>query len=253
MPYQTRTIQTSFPEDRWVQAYEIMPTARGVVHHVIVSIDGTEADEDSITESGATGFWAVYVPGYSYRVYPKGFARKLPACAKVNFQIHYTPNGQATNDQLKLGLIFSKPAPQYEIHTLGIPQLKLDIPPRVHRHVETAYYHVTRDMEVTGYQGHTHLRGIAFRYDLIRTNGETETLLAMPNYDFNWQLQYDYMTPKFIPAGSTIRVMATYDNSADNPANPDPDQEVKWGLQTRDEMMVGYVEYYRPRPLVEIW
>jgi len=252
MPYQYRTIQTSFPEDRWVQACEIMPTARGVVHHVIVSIDGQGTDENSADESGATGFWAVYVPGYSYEIYPKGYARKLPAGAKLKFQIHYTPNGHATNDQLKIGLVFSKQAPQYEIHTLGIPQLKLDIPPGVHRHVETACYHVTRDMEVTGYQAHTHLRGIAFRYDLIKANGAQETLMDLPKYDFNWQLLYDYVTPKFIPAGSTIRAMAVYDNSKDNPANPDPSREVKWGPQTRDEMMIGYVEYFWPQPVREI-
>lgn len=252
MPYQNRTIQTSFPEDRWVQACEVMPTARGVVHHVIVSIDGQGTNESLTAESGATGFWAVYVPGYSYEIYPKGYARKLPAGAKLKLQIHYTPNGQATNDQLKIGLIFSKQAPQYEIHTLGIPQIKLDIPPEVHRHVETAYYHVTRDMEVTGYQAHTHLRGIAFRYDLITTNGTQETLLDMPKYDFNWQILYSYVTPKFIPAGSTIRAMAVYDNSTDNPANPDPSREVKWGPQTRDEMMIGYVEYFWPQPVIEI-
>jgi thiol-disulfide isomerase/thioredoxin len=247
MPYQHRTIQTSFPEDRWVQAYEIMPTARSVVHHAIVSLQADTKDADSLGELGATGFWAVYVPGYTYRIYPRGYARKLPAGAKLNFQIHYTPNGQATQDQLKIGLIFSKQPPQYEIHALGIPQPGIDIPAGVHRHVETAEYHVSADMNVTGYQAHTHLRGKAFRYELIATNGETETLLDIPNYDFNWQLQYDYVQPRFIPAGSTIKVLAVYDNSVDNPANPDPTKNVKWGDQTYDEMLIGYVEYYRPR------
>ena len=211
MPYQNRTIQTSFPEDRWVQAYEIMPTARGVVHHAIVSLAGQETNGTATAESGATGFWAVYVPGYSYEIYPPGYARKLPAVAKLRFQIHYTPNGQPTNDQLKIGLVFAKQPPQYEIHALGIPQINLDIPPGAHHHGEAAYYHVTRDMAVTGYQAHTHLRGIAFRYDLITTNGDTETLLDLPRYDFNWQLLYAYATPKLIPAGSTIRATAVYD------------------------------------------
>jgi hypothetical protein len=193
MPYQFRSIQTSFPEDRWIQAYEIMPTARSVVHHVIVSLQTDGGDTNSLSESGATGFWAVFVPGYTYRVYPRGYARRLPAGAKLNFQIHYTPNGLATQDQLKIGLIFSKQPPQYEIHTLGIPQFNLDIPPGVHRHVETAEYRVPEDMNVTGYQAHTHLRGKAFRYELIKTNGESETLLDIPKYDFNWQIQYDYV------------------------------------------------------------
>lgn len=249
MHYQYRTIETSFPEDRWVQAYQIMPTARSVVHHVIVSLETNGEDADSLLESGATGFWAVYVPGFDSRVYPPGFARKLPAGTKLKFQIHYTPNGHATEDQVKIGLVFAKQPPQHEIHTLGIPQFKLDIPPGVHRHLEIAEYHVANDMQVTGYQAHTHLRGIAFRYQLIKTNGETETLLDLPRYDFNWQLQYNYIHPKLIPAGSTIKVFAVYDNSADNPANPDPTKEVKWGYQTFKEMMIGYVEYYRPTPV----
>ena len=251
MPYQYRTIQTRFPEDRWIQAYEIMPTACSVVHHVIVSLQTDGEGTNLLSESGATGYWAAYVPGYTHRTYPEGYARKLPAGAKLKLQIHYTPNGQATQDQLKIGLIFSKQPPQYEMHTLGIPQLGLNIPPGVHRHVETAKYHVTKNINVTGYQAHTHLRGIAFRYELVKPNGETETLLDIPKFDFNWQLQYDYVQPKFIPADSTIRVLAVYDNSADNPANPDPTKTVKWGQQTYDEMLVGYVEYYRPRILAE--
>ena len=246
MPYQFATIQTSFHEDRWIQAYEIMPTARAVVHHVVVSLQKDGADTNLLSESGVTGYWADYVPGDTYMVYPQGYARKLPADAKLNFQIHYTPNGQATQDQLKIGLVFSKQPPQYEIHMLGIPQLKLNIPPGVHRHVETAEYLVPEDINVLGYKAHTHLRGKAFRYELVKPDGETETLLDIPKFDFNWQLQYDYVQPKFIPAGSTIRVLAVYDNSADNPANPDPTKTVKWGPQTYDEMLIGYVEYYRP-------
>jgi hypothetical protein len=247
MPYQFRTIQTSFPEDRWIQAYEIMTSARAVLHHVVVSLQTDGKDADSFGESGVTGYWADYVPGDTHMVYPQGYARKLPAGAKLKLQIHYTPNGQATQDQLKIGLIFSKQPPRYEIHTLGIPQLGLEIPAGVHRHVETAEYRVPEDMNVTGYKAHTHLRGKAFRYELINTNGEVETLLDIPRYDFNWQLQYDYVRPKLISAGSTIRVMAVYDNSVDNPANPDPTKTVKWGPQTSDEMLIGYVEYYRAR------
>ena len=75
-------------------------------------------------------------------------------------------------------------------------------------------------------------------------DGKSETLLDIPHYDFNWQLQYQYAQPKFIPAGRTIRVTAIFDNSAGNPANPDPTKTVRWGQQTYEEMMVGFVDYY---------
>ncbi|HEU6448771.1 MAG TPA: redoxin domain-containing protein [Verrucomicrobiae bacterium] len=246
MPYQNQTVQTSFLEDKWVQGYQILPSSPAVVHHVIVSIE-SDADPDEKGEMGATGYWAAYVPGYSYQIYPPGFARLLPAGAKLHFQIHYTPNGRATTDRMKIGLIFAKEPPKYEIRVLGIPQLHLDIPPGVHRHVEFADHKVAENMNILGYQAHTHLRGKSFKYQLIHPDGNIETLLDIPHYDFNWQLQYDYARPKFVSAGSTLRVEAVFDNSEDNPANPDPTKEVKWGLQTDDEMLIGYIEYYVSR------
>jgi peroxiredoxin len=245
MQYQNETINTRFLEDRWVQAYEIMPTARSVVHHVIVTMHEKGTDTDK-SEGGINGFWAAYVPGNSYRIYPEGYARKLPAGATLRFQIHYTPNGQATEDQLKIGLIFARHPPQYEMHVIGIAQTNLNIPAGDPDHLETAQRLVSEDMNVTGYQAHTHVRGKAFKYELVKADGTAETLLDIPHYDFNWQLQYDYAQPKLIPSGSHIKVTAVYDNSVNNPANPDPTKNVKWGQQTYEEMMIGYVEYYTP-------
>jgi hypothetical protein len=247
MQYQYRTIRTSFPEDHWVQAYEIMPTARSVVHHVIVTVHEKGADAEK-SESGISGYWAAYVPGDSYRIYPNGYARKLPAGATLKFAIHYTPNGQATQDQLKIGLIFARHPSQYEIHVMGIAQTNLNIPAGDPNHLETAQRLVSEDMNVTGYQAHTHVRGKSFKYELLKADGTTETLLDIPHFDFNWQLQYDYAQPKLIPGGSHIKVTAVYDNSVNNPANPDPTRNVKWGPQTYEEMMIGYIEYYTPAP-----
>ena len=92
---------------------------------------------------------------------------------------------------------------------------------------------------------HMHVRGKSFQYQLTTADGRTESLLEIPHYDFNWQLRYDYAQPHVIPAGSTVKVTAVFDNSANNPANPDPTKTVRWGPQTSDEMMIGYVETYR--------
>jgi hypothetical protein len=245
MPYQRAVIETSFPEDRWVQAYEVAPSARAVVHHVIVNMH--EKGSKLIgRENGAEGFWAAYVPGNSYRVMPEGFAKRLPAGAKLTLQIHYTPNGKATQDQIKIGLIFAKQPPQYEMHVTSLAQPRLSIPPGAANHVVTKEQVIPANMMLTGYMAHMHVRGKAFKYEVTTPDGKSETLLDIPRYDFNWQLQYDLAQPKFLPAGSTVKITAVFDNSVGNPANPDPSRTVHWGEQTYDEMMIGYVEHFTP-------
>ncbi len=247
MPYQNVTVQTNLTEDRWIQSYEITPTDRSVVHHVIVKVinKGGAATEDEV-RSEREGFWAAYVPGNSYRVLPDGFAKKLPAGASIHFQIHYTPNGKATQDQLKIGLKFADKAPQYEIHVLGLANPKLNIPAGAANHVETSQQPVPVDMTLSGYMAHMHVRGKSFKYEVTYPDGSQETLLDIPRYDFNWQLQYILSKPKIIPKGSVVKTTAVFDNSANNPANPDPTKNVRWGQQTYDEMMIGYVEYFLP-------
>ncbi|CAN5911981.1 redoxin domain-containing protein [soil metagenome] len=247
MPYQNVTVQTNLAEDRWIQSYEITPTDRSVVHHVIVKVinKGGTATEDEV-RSEREGFWAAYVPGYSYRILPDGFAKKLPAGASIHFQIHYTPNGKATQDQLKIGLKFASKAPQYEVHVLGLANPKLNIPAGAANHVETTQQNVPVDMTLSGYLPHMHVRGKSFKYEVTYPDGSQETLLDIPRYDFNWQLQYILSKPKIIPKGSVVKTTAVFDNSANNPANPDPTKNVRWGQQTYDEMMIGYVEYFLP-------
>lgn len=243
MPYQYRVVETSFSDERWVQAYEIRPTVPAVVHHVIVSVHGRDEILSRQGDEGAQGFWAAYVPGNSHRIYPAGYARRLPAGAKVLFQIHYTPNGTAVDEQLRIGLLFAKEPPRHEVFALGIPQPRLRIPPGAASHVETARYRLPANVTVTALQAHAHLRGKAFKFELLRDDAAPETLLDLPRYDFNWQLQYNYAQPRALPAGATLKVTAMFDNSAQNPANPDPTKEVRWGQQTFQEMMIGYVEY----------
>lgn len=247
MPYQNVTVPTNLTEDRWIQSYEITPTDRSVVHHVIVKVinKGGTATEDEV-RSEREGFWAAYVPGNSYRVLPDGFAKKLPAGASLHFQIHYTPNGKATQDQLKIGLKFADKTPQYEMHVLGLVNPKLNIPAGAAAHVETTQQRVPADMTLSGYMAHMHVRGKSFKYEVAYPDGSQETLLDIPRYDFNWQLQYILSKPKIIPKGSTVKITAVFDNSTGNPANPDPTKNVRWGQQTYDEMMIGYVEYFLP-------
>ena len=197
-------------------------------------------------DEGREGYWAIYVPGNGACVYPEGFARKIPAGAKVSFQIHYTPSGKAKKERLKMGLVFAKQPPTHEVRTAPLANPRLSIPPGAARHVETHSQRVPFDMPIMGFMPHMHTRGVAFKYEVTYADGKTETLLDIPRYDFNWQLRYDYKQPKLIPQGSTMKITAVFDNSTGNKANPDPTKLVKWGSQTVDEMMIGYVEYFRP-------
>lgn len=245
MPYQHTVVETSFPEDRWVRAYEIIPTARQVVHHVIVKMHPKGAKIVDRGE-GSEGYWAAYVPGNSHRVLPDGFAKKLPAGARLSFQIHYTPTGKEVQDQLKIGILFAKEPPKFEVHIAALSNPRIRIPAGIANHVETFERKIPADMMFTAFMPHLHTRGKVFKYEVMFPDGRNEVLLDVPRYDFNWQLQYQYATPRRIPAGSTMKITAVYDNSAGNPANPDPTREIRWGPQTWDEMMIGYVEHYTP-------
>lgn len=245
MPYAHDVVETELTEDRWVQSYEILPSARDVVHHVIVRVH-EKGSEVRRADEGSEGYWAAYVPGNGANVYPEGFARKIPAGAKVSFQIHYTPSGVAKKERLKMGLVFAKQPPTYEVRTAPLANKRLAIPPGAPRHIEIHSQRVPFDMPVTGFMPHMHTRGVAFKYEVTYPDGKNEVLLDIPRYDFNWQLRYELKQPKLIPQGSTLKITAVFDNSTENKANPDPTKLVRWGSQTVDEMMIGYIEYFRP-------
>jgi Ca2+-binding EF-hand superfamily protein len=247
MPYVNLMVKTDFKEDRWVTATEIRPTFAEVVHHVLVFVvpPGEEGKRRNLNREDR-GFLAAYVPGNTYRIWRNGMAKHLPAGATLHFQMHYTPNGSAVRDQTKLGLTFAPKAPDNVVRIASLSNHKISIPPRAPNHAERKRLYIPTDVEVMSFLPHMHLRGKAFRYDLLDPDGNRSTLLDVPEYDFNWQLQYRYTKPRLIKGGSTIEAVAWYDNSADNPANPDPNRTVKWGDQTDEEMLVGYVEYYVP-------
>jgi Ca2+-binding EF-hand superfamily protein/mono/diheme cytochrome c family protein len=245
MPYAFDVVQTELPEDRWVKSYEILPSERDVVHHVIVQVH-EKGETATKRDEGTGGYWAIYVPGNGAHTYPEGFARQIPAGAKISFQIHYTPSGKAKKERLRLGLVFAAETPKYEVKTVGIAHQGISIPPGAERHVETKTQRIPFDMPLTSFMPHMHIRGAAFKYEVTFPDGKSETLLDIPRYDFNWQLRYDYKQPRLIPRGSTMKITAIFNNSASNRANPDPTKLVKWGSQTVDEMMLGYVEYFLP-------
>lgn len=250
MPYSNITVDTGLTEDKWVQGFEVQPTAREAVHHVLVFVRPPKNaaadaafDDDRAERSG---FFAAYVPGNSGQMYPTGMAKKLPAGSRLHFQIHYTPTGKATTDQIRVGIIYAKEEPKHIVQVAGISNPFINIPPGAANHQETAQIKVPFDAHVFQFMPHMHLRGKAAKYEAVYADGTTRTLLDIPRYDFNWQLVYRLAEPITVPAGTTLKVTMTFDNSTGNPANPDPTKNVRWGQQTYDEMMLGYIAYYTP-------
>lgn len=261
MAYQNVIVDAGITEDKWIRAMEIRPTAPQVVHHVLVFLlppaNLTKADADRAAgddESG--GFFAAYAPGGDAMICAEGFGTKIPAGSRLKFQLHYTPNGTATEDQTRLGIIFTDKEPTHLLHVAGIANPRLSIPPGDENFPVTATQTVQADTTVLAFFPHMHLRGKSFKYEAIYPDGRRETLLDVPRYDFNWQLSYRLAEPLELPKGTTLELTGCYDNSKNNPANPDPTKTVKWGPQTYDEMMLGYIEYYTAegadRPLSSI-
>lgn len=241
MPYQNVTVPTDYDDDRWVKALEVQPTAREVVHHVLVFAIPKGVPR-AIGEG--QGFFAAYVPGNNTLVYPEGYAKKLPKGSNLIFQIHYTPNGTATTDRTRLGLIFAAEAPRHEVKVAGLVNPTFSIPPgKADHEVVARLPYVPWDARILSFFPHAHLRGKAARYEVRLPDGTKKTLLDVPHYDFNWQLNYRYAEPVAVPRGSSLVYTAWYDNSEKNPANPDPKRTVRWGPQTYDEMHLGYLEY----------
>jgi Ca2+-binding EF-hand superfamily protein/peroxiredoxin len=248
MPYVIKRVPTNFKEDHWVDAIEVQPTARDVTHHVLVFVLPPGASQRDIADERG-GFFGIYVPGNSTLIYPEGFARKIPAGATLMFQLHYTPNGTATTDQTRIGFRFAKSTPKHEVKVAGIANPRLSIPPGATNHAETARVPIPTDVKVLAFLPHMHLRARACKYELVQADGTKRTLLDVPRYDFNWQLYYRLAEPVDASPGDRIEFTGWYDNSEANPANPDPKKTVRWGPQTFDEMLLGYVEYYVDGPL----
>lgn len=242
MPYQYVTVDTMLTEDRWIQGYQIIPGDSGVVHHVLVFVIDPKSNEKIRAHEG---FFAAYVPGFGAEMHPPGFAKRLPADSKLRFQMHYTPNGKATSDSTRIGFYFAKSPPVNEVKVASVSNNRFLIPPGAPNHEVVAQRATPADMTLLSFLPHMHVRGKSFRYEIDQPAG-TRVLLDIPRYDFNWQLQYRLKEPLHLPRGTVVRGVAHYDNSPGNKANPDPTKAVRWGDQTDEEMMIGYIEYYTP-------
>lgn len=244
VPYQRIRVPSHFEKDTWLEGMEVQPGNPRVVHHTIVYAEPPEkrGRRDWI-------FLAAYVPGLRCDALPENSAKLVPAGSDFIFEMHYTPIGSPQTDITKLGVLLADPERmEHEVVTCELGNIKFAIPPKEGAHVVTATSRpIEHDVTLISMSPHMHLRGKAFRYELVAVDGEREILLDVPAYDFNWQTRYVLKEPRTLPAGSTLHCRAVFDNSAENLANPDPTVTVRWGDQSWDEMMLGYFDLLLPR------
>lgn len=246
VPYRYFSIPTDFKEDRWVERAEARPGAPEVVHHTLVFI---VARGEVFRPDGPGSVLCGTAPGDMPLVLKPGLAKKLPAGARLVLQMHYTPNGKAQTDLSEVGVIFAKKPPKHRVLTKPIhdPWFRARwkrIPAGAGNHPMGASHKFREDVHIVGFMPHMHLRGKDFLYEAVYPNGKRETLLSVPRYNFNWQSIYRAADPVPLPKGTRLRCLAHFDNSAQNPHNPDPTVSVTWGDQTWQEMMVGWIDYY---------
>jgi hypothetical protein len=235
--YQHFTIDPGFKEDRWVKMAECRPDNRAVVHHMIAHFIPPGVKP----RIGVKGPMIGFAPGLPPVRCGDGLAIFVPAGSKILFQMHYTPNGSPQKDRSSLGLVFADPATvKRRVDGGGAMNVTFEIEPGIEDLEVRSQHRFNQPVELLSLMPHMHLRGKSFRYQVIYPNGKTETLLDVPNYDFNWQLRYEFAEPKQLPAGTQMICVAHFDNSENNPANPDPRARVRFGEQTWDEMMIGY-------------
>ena len=268
LEYQYVILPTGFTKDTWVQYVEAAPTDRSVVHHIVAYVrrpgsnyfkdkpkgvffeappskTGEKADPDDVPSDWLVG----YAPGQPPDIFEHGQAKLVPVGSDLVLEVHYMPEGKATTDQSSVGLVFAKEPPKERVMTLSAINETFQIPPGDPNYRVDASFTVRHDVTLLGMHPHMHTRGKDMQYRLVFPNGETRTILNVPQYNWHWQLWYNLANPIELPKGTKIECRAHFDNSAKNPENPDPTKTVIWGQQSFDEMMVCFFNVAFPAQL----
>lgn len=245
IPYKTFFVPLPYWEDKWVKAAELRPGNRRVVHHANAWVLGPDEPDDDYSRPPTFTF----APGTPPLTCPTGYAVRIPARARLRMQLHYEPIGTPAVDRTALGLVFTdaKSVRGQIVFDSVLPSRPLRIAAGDGEARSDGSVYFAREAKLLAFLPHLHLRGKSFRFDLVRPGSPPETVLYVPRYDFNWQLLYYLKEPLSVAPGSELRCSAVFDNSAENPNNPDPDRTVPWGPETTDEMMVGYLIGVDPR------
>lgn len=254
--YQYVVIPTGFTGDRWVQMAEVRPGNRALVHHAMVYVrepgskwlHGAKPGE-LFEKSRRQRRWSRgvelllgFVPGGVPQMLTPGQAKLIKAGSDLVFELHYTANGKAGTDRTRVGLVFAKEPPAEQVRTVWIKNRAFVIPAGAPNHRVNAGLTLDHDVILLAMLPHMHLRGKSVQYRAVYPTGESQILLDVPRYSFNWQLSYYLKEPLLLPKGTRIECMGYFDNSPNNPNNPDPTVEVRFGSQSQDEMLTCFMD-----------
>ncbi len=238
VPYRYTVLPYLFVDETWVEAFEIRPDNRAVVHHCNMAY---------ITKDGAgeETFLTGYVPGgqpMDLGRFDNGVACKIPGGAGLGLQIHYTTTGKEETCRIQVGLRFPRGKIHKQFRHFLLDPRGWQIPPNDPAFKIQASRMLDQDVDLLGMFTHMHVRGRDMTFFAISPEGRQETLLQIPNYNFEWQLGYEVPPgEKRLRSGTKIEAIAHFDNSSFNPYNPDASSVVKYGPQTVHEMFNGFV------------
>lgn len=240
--YRNLMVPLNLEEDIWVKAVEFTPGDTTVLHHIIAFSYGPDGINEFEVLNQGIGLGA-YAPGNALNTYPSDAGYPLKAGGGLMLQMHYTTSGKEAVDASEIGLYLWDEEPARPILGGSAADLEINIEPFETDHEMVATKKFRKDSFLTMVGPHMHYRGYDANFKLVYPDGKVEEVLNVPNYQFNWQKTYDFKEPKFLPAGTEIVFRATFDNSANNPFNPDPSSTISWGEQTWQEMFFGFFRY----------
>lgn len=236
--YQRPYIVNPLTEGRWLKASTVKVSQRQGVHHIL---SGHMKEVPTTGLSNETR-WGASVGGYAVgaesTVEPENVGTYIPPGGAIGFQMHYTPFGKAATDASQIGLYFygKDETPPLMMRMTVIVDNTIKLPPQDGMHKEVAYLDFPKEALLYAAFPHAHYRGSYSDLTIRYPDGTEKLLLRLPRYDFNWQRYYTFAEPVKVPAGSKLIATYRYDNSARNPANPDPNREIVWGDQSFEEM-----------------
>lgn len=240
--YRNLMVPLELEEDIWVKAVDFTPGDTTVLHHIIAFSYGPDGLNEFEVLNQGIGLGA-YAPGNSLNTYPEGAGYPLKAGGGLMLQMHYTTSGKEAIDASEIGLYLWDEEPERPILGGSAADLDIHIEPNEADHEMVATKKFRKDSLLTMVGPHMHYRGYDANFKLVYPDGKVEEVLNVPNYQFNWQKTYDFKEPKFLPAGTEMVFRATFDNSSNNPFNPDPSSTISWGEQTWQEMFFGFFRY----------
>ena len=295
--YEYIYVPTNFTEDKWIQAGEVLPGDRRVVHHATVSVvdqaelakhvaehakedagvdqyhyrtgkvlhlrpdapvidDGCAAPDGGGIPGSPSGYLnivpGIYLPGHLPEMRPPGYALRIPAGAYLQYQIHYSNHhGLDLKDHTSIGLVFAKEPVKHEVAQYEIWNNMFLIPPDDDNHRVTSCFTLPKDVTAVAYTAHMHFRGKSMMTKAIYPDGREEVLLNVPNYDFRWQETYFLKQQFLLPKGTKLMIVAYFDNSKNNPQNPDPSKALRWGEPSDEEMMGFWLQFADPQLVTE--